>query len=103
MDWHKKVQLTMDIRNPQRGPALKNRNKKKNNMPKKYQLRQRVQNEINAASDLYLNGDMTVTGFVALVKDGKAVLDAHKAAQEDVIGFLADARKKIQIATIASE
>ena len=46
---------------------------------------------------------MTVTGFVALVKDGKAVLDAHKAAQEDVFGFLADARKKIQVAAIKSE
>tara|TARA_B100002019_G_scaffold288918_1_gene303505 strand:+ start:774 stop:1049 length:276 start_codon:yes stop_codon:yes gene_type:complete len=91
----------MDNRNPKRGPARKNRNTR--NEPKKYQLRQRVQNEINAASDLYLNGNMTVTGFVALVKDGKAVLDAHKAAQEDVFGFLADARKKIQVAAIKSE
>ena len=93
----------MDNINPQRGPALGNRNNQKNKMPKKYQLRQRVQNEIVTASDLYLKDNLTTTAFVTLVKDAKAVLEAHKAAQEDVIGFLADARKKIQVAAIKSE
>ena len=89
----------MDNRNPQREPALKNRNKKK---PKR-NLKGRLANEAAKAHDLYLRGEMSITALTNLVKEGKAVLDAYEAALADVENHIKTVREQNQIAHFKSQ
>ncbi len=89
----------MDNRNPQRGPALKNRNKKK----PKANIKGRVAKEAAKAHDLYLRGEMSFSALTNLMKEGKAVLDAYEAALADVEKHIKTANQQNQIAHFKSQ